>query len=183
MYNKKVLIQFSWYTQQPHSIVLPSATSEQAVFYKPLVSGAKPNAACFIVDLSQIHVSSFQLAHQQLCFQFWFSSMAMPQSVLPLCIQLCFMGNTCHPKLPAVGYPNLPHPRSQIFHLNRNLPAKAPGLACWLSELAGWLSFPLTCCALLGMMNDSYFLYPKTTCLRKTTRSSKKIQQGSHVCV
>lgn len=140
------------------------------------MSAAKPNAACFIINSSQVHISSFQFTHQHLFLQFWFGSTAVPQSALPLCIQLCFLANNCHTTSQSLPWEIsllLPSPpswssTSQVtdFSSKRKPLCKGSGFGL----LSAWMLFSFTCCVLLGMMNDSYFPYPKMTCLRKTNK-------------
>lgn len=156
---------------------LPSITWEYAASDKPVVSAVKRSTVCFIIDSSQVHISSFQFTQQHLFLQFWFSSTAAPQPALPLCIQLCFLGNHCHTTSQKSVVRNsslLPLILlwSQVtdFSSKRKTLCKGSGFGL----LSVWKLFPFNCSVLLGMMNDPCFSYPRIISLTKTNRSSNK---------
>lgn len=145
-----------------------------------MVSAAKRNAACYIIDSSQVHISSFQFTQQHLFLQFWFSSTAAPQPALPLCIQLCFLGNHCHTtsQKPVARssslLPSIPpwSSTSQVTDFSSKRKTLCKGSGSGLLSVK--MLFPFTCCVLLEMMDDPYFPYPRTVSLSRTNRSSNK---------
>lgn len=181
-YNKEVFIHFYILVSNYTIIALPSTTWEYVV-YKPLVSAAKRNALCLIINSSQVHISSFQFAQQHLSLQFWFSSTAAPQPALPLCIQLCFLGNHCQTtsQKPAMRsnslLPSIPpwSSMSQVTDFSSKGKTLCKGSGFGL--LSVWMLFPFNCSVLLGMMNDPYLPYLRIISLRKTNRSSNKFSR------